>query len=319
MAGILCALMPVFLIDKSLGPTSHDVVSAVRRKLGTRKVGHAGTLDPLATGLLIVLTEEATKLSPFLGGEDKRYLAWVSFGAATPTLDAEGPVIETADASHLEATDLHRALPAFVELTEQRPPAYSAVKQGGVKGYEAARRGEDLDLPARPAGYRRLELLAFGPDRNALPDTFAHDGFAWQPAAEGTRFTLPPTLGAHPSALLRIDVASGTYLRSFARDLGMALGVPAHLSGLVRTVVGRHELIHAVPLDALPDAPSIPMADALPYPQLQLDESEAGRVRMGQRLPIVLPERTSLIDPDGKLVAVAETEDDRMQLLRVWN
>lgn len=311
--------MPVYLIDKALGPTSHDVVSGARRLLGTRKVGHAGTLDPLATGLLILLTEEATKLSPFLGGEDKRYLAWVSFGAGTPTLDAEGPVVADADASHLDAADVAAALPPFLELTEQLPPAYSAVKLGGVKGYEAARRGEELALEARHAGYRQIELLDWAGRREDLPQRFAGTEAGWRPASDGRAFPLPPALGAHPTALLRVSVASGTYIRSFARDLGQALGVPAHLSGLVRTLVGSHRLEDAVPLEHLPHATPVPMSRALPYPRHPLSREDAERVRLGQRLPLVLPERTALVDDEGSLVAVAETEDARMRLLRVWH
>lgn len=310
--------MPVYLVDKPLGPTSHDVVGTARRTLATRKVGHAGTLDPLASGLLLLLVEDATKLSPFLGGEDKSYLAWVSLGAGTPTLDAEGPVIATGDTAAIDEAAVRNALPGFLDLTEQAPPAYSAVKLGGVKGYEAARRGEELDLAARPAAYRRLDLLAFAATREGIPDRFAPSPEGWQAAEDGRRFDLPPTLGDLPTALIRLDVASGTYVRAFARDLGDALGVPAHLAGLVRTRVGAHDLVDAAPLEALADAPSLPPADALPYPTRRLDSNEAARVRNGQRLPIALPERTAFVDPNGALVAVAETRDGRMDLLRVW-
>lgn len=311
--------MSVYLIDKALGPTSHDVVAGARRLLGTRKVGHAGTLDPLATGLLILLSDEATKLSPFLSGVDKRYLAWVSFGAGTPTLDAEGPVIAEADASHLVVQDVIQALPPFLQLTEQAPPTYSAVKLGGVKGYEAARRGEELVFEPRPAAYRAIELLGWAGQRDDLPHRFEPGDDGWVPTPGGHAFALPPALGAHPTALLRLTVASGTYIRSFARDLGRALDLPAHLSGLVRTAVGAHDLVDAVQLEDLPEAAtSVPMATALPYPQRELSREEARRVRLGQRLPIVLAERTTLVDEEGRLVAVAETENEHMTFLRVW-
>jgi tRNA pseudouridine55 synthase len=133
--------VPVFAVDKPLGPTSHDVVARARRLLGTRRVGHAGTLDPLATGVMVVLSEEATKLSPFLTASEKGYLAWVALGVGTPTLDAEGPVEAVADASHLDAEAVRAALRPFLELREQVPPAHSAVQQGGVRAYAAARGG----------------------------------------------------------------------------------------------------------------------------------------------------------------------------------
>ncbi|ADI15606.1 tRNA pseudouridine(55) synthase TruB [Truepera radiovictrix] len=300
--------MPVYIVDKPLGLTSHDVVAHARKALRTRQVGHAGTLDPLATGVLVLLTHEATKLSPFLSGSDKAYLAWVAFGASTPTLDTEGPISETGDASQLTAERVAAALPPFLALTEQRPPQYSAVKRGGVKGYEAARRGEALELGARPAGYRRLELLGFAPTRDALPSPV--------PA------TLPEPLGALPTALLKLEVRAGTYVRAFARDLGAALGVPAHLAGLVRTRAGRFSLADALPLTALGEAAGRPLADALPYPLLTLSQQEALRVRQGQppalREALDVGARVGLVDPEGQLVAVAERQEGRLKLLRVW-
>ena len=310
--------MPVHLVDKPLGPTSHDVVAEARRRLGTRKVGHAGTLDPLASGLLVLLSDDGTKLSPFLGGEDKQYLAWVAFGAATPTLDAEGPIDEEADASRLREGAVREALAPFLAWTRQRPPAYAAIKRGGVKGYEAARRGEHVELEPRPVGYRSIVLLGFAAERGRLPSAFAPRPDGWTHDPGGRTFELPPALGARPTALLRLDVAGGTYIRAFARDLGMALDLPAHLAGLVRTRVGAHDLANAAQLDALADAPPLALAEALPFPVHRLGADEAARVRQGQRLPIRLAERTSLLDPEGNLVAVAETVDERMRLLRVW-
>ena len=299
--------MPVYTVDKPLGLTSHDVVARARKLLKTRAVGHAGTLDPLATGVLVILSDEATKLSPFLTASEKRYLAWVSFGAGTPTLDAEGPVSETADASRLTVKDIRAALPPFLELSEQLPPQYSAVKKGGVKGYEAARKGETLELKPRAAGYKSIELLNFAPTRNDLDLP--------------RRFTaLPPTLGDFPTALFDVSVQAGTYLRAFVRDLGTALGVPAHLSGLVRTQAGAFALDQAVPLDDLADAPGFALADALPYPLLELDPAQVARVKQGQRLPseALADGRLGLIDRAHTLVAVAEVTAGRMKFLRVW-
>ena len=300
--------MPVFIVDKPLGLTSHDVVARARRLLKTRAVGHAGTLDPLATGVLVVLTGDATKLSPFLTASEKRYLAWVSFGAGTPTLDAEGPISEAGDASGLTAEQIRGALPPFLTLTEQVPPQFSAVKKGGVKGYEAARKGEALTLEPRPAGYSYIELLEFAATRDDL---------------KGPKYptTLPPTLGAFPTALFDVNVQAGTYLRAFARDLGVALGVPAHLSGLVRTRSGLFGLEQAVALDDLPSAAGLGLADALPYPLLELDAAQVARVRQGQRPPSegLKAGRIGFVDASRTLVAVAEVQAGRMNLLRVWH
>jgi tRNA pseudouridine55 synthase len=270
--------MPAFAVDKPLGLTSHDVVARARRALGTRRVGHGGTLDPLATGVLVVLAEGATKLSPYLTGSDKAYLAWVSFGIGTPTLDAEGPIERRAPADHVTAAAVAAALPDFLALTSQLPPAYAAIKQGGVKGYEAARRGEDLDLPPRPCGYRRVELLAFGP-WGAVPHGWARAGDGWTPAPGGP---LPPPLDpAAPTAVVALDVRSGTYVRAFARDLGAALGVPAHLAGLRRTRAGTVALEAATPLDALADAAPLDPVALLGLPRVALDAAAASASATG--------------------------------------
>lgn len=318
--------VPVLPVDKPLGLTSHDVVARARRLLGTRKVGHAGTLDPLAGGVLLLLAEGATKLSPFLTGADKRYLAWVAFGASTPTLDAEGPVTERAEPGALARLDgetVGAALPPFLALEHQVPPAYSAVKRGGVKGYEAARAGEALDLPPRPAGYRRIELLAFATDPAALPNAFGDGAEGWRPVDLATpgarRFDLPEPLGVFPTALVDLTVRSGTYVRAFARDLGAALGVPAHLAGLVRTRAGEVGLERCTSLDALAEARGIPESDALPLPRIELDAEQAARVRQGQRLALAFEGRVQLIDPAGRLAAVADAGPRGMDLKRVWH
>lgn len=310
--------MAVFIVDKPLGVTSHDVVSKTRKLLRTKRVGHAGTLDPLATGVLVILTEDATKLSPFLTESDKTYLAWVSFGASTPTLDAEGPISERGDASHLVREEVERVLPPFLELSEQLPPQYSAIKKGGVKGYEAARKGEDLDLPPRPAGYKSVQLLDFAGTRDALPSAFSPTGRGWTPSENGQMFNLPEPLSALPTALLSVEVQAGTYIRAFARDLGAALGVPAHLSGLVRTKAGRSKLENALNLDDLPKQSGQKKAEALPYPLITLSDEDVARVRQGQRLALSLLERVGLVDKAGELMAVAEPKDNKFSLLRVW-
>ena len=307
--------MPVYILDKPLGLSSHDVVARARKRLQTRRVGHAGTLDPLATGVLLLLSEEATKLSPFLSASNKHYLAWVSFGASTATLDAEGPVLEHGDASSLSAEAVAAALPAFLHCSLQHPPQYSAIKQGGVKGYQAARRGETLDLPARPAGYTQVHLLEFAAHRDALVTDLAVRSQGRVPYD----VALPPVLGDFPTALIALEVQAGTYIRAFARDLGEALGVPAHLSGLVRNQAGRASLERAITLEALEPASQHDPLGLLPYPQRQLSDEEAQRVRQGQRLAMQLEQRSALIDPAGQLVAIAESLEGRFSLLRVWH
>jgi tRNA pseudouridine55 synthase len=312
--------VPVYIIDKPLALTSHDVVAKARKLLGTRRVGHAGTLDPLATGVLVLLVDEATKLSPFLSESEKRYLAWISFGATTATGDAEGPVTREADPAAVTMERIAAALPPFFDLSEQRPPSYSAVKQGGVKGYEAARKGEAVEFPPRPARYFELELLAFAPQLKTLPPRFQADETGlYRPADDGRPFALPPPLGAYPTALFDLRVQAGTYVRAFARDLGEALEVPAHLAGLARTASGRLTLEQAAPLEALKGATPLAMRDVLPYPLVELSATESARIRQGQRLPLHdVKGRFGLVGPEGELIAVAEAEGEGMKLLRVW-
>lgn len=317
--------MPVHVVDKPLGPTSHDVVAGARRRLGTRRVGHAGTLDPLATGVLVILSDEATKLSPWLTGSDKSYLAWIAFGAGTPTLDAEGPIETWGDPSALDATAIQAAFAPFLDLREQVPPRFSAVKRDGKASYQAARAGEENPpLPPRPAGYRRITLLGYGP-RASLPDRFgpgedpSEDG--WRPDPAGRAFDLPAPLAALPTALIALTVEAGTYVRAFARDLGEALGVPAHLAGLVRTRAGGADLADALSPDVLDVAPGLPAAQALPLPQVHVDAAQAARLRQGQRLPVQELEGegpTALIGPDGALVAIADLAPAGMRLRRVF-
>jgi len=327
--------LPVLCVDKPLGLTSHDVVARSRRALGTRKVGHAGTLDPLATGVLLVLVGEATKLSPYLTGHDKSYLAWVTFGAGTPTLDAEGPVTARGDASMVDEHALAMAIEPFLTLTEQRPPAFSAISQAGQRSYAAARRGDIVEPPARPVAYRDVTLLAFAPSRADLPARFApsdtpSDAPGWRPRPHGRSFDLPARLDDEdsplPTALVALTVAAGTYVRSFARDLGVALGTPAHLSGLVRTASGGIDLRSATPLASLAQAEAVPATRALALPTLSLDEADALSVRQGKRPPLPLAGRTALVDATGGLVAIVEPTTEQhgtgaatYAILRVFN
>jgi len=320
--------MGIFAVDKPLGITSHDAVARARRLLGTRKVGHAGTLDPLATGVLLLLSHEATKLSPFLTASDKEYLAWVAFGLGTPTLDAEPPAdpgaldrAEPRDLARLRASDVALAAASFLHVTTQRPPAYSAVQRAGVRSYAAARRGAAEEPPARPVGYHQALLLGFAPRRADLPTSFAREAEGWRatPGRTGWTPTLPPELGELPTALIALRVAAGTYIRSFARDLGAALGVPAHLSGLVRTAAGAVDLTDCGALDDLATATPLNPADVLPFPRLRLDAPTAEAARNGKQFGLDLAGTTALFDEAGALAAVVEPAGaGRIRYLRVW-
>jgi tRNA pseudouridine55 synthase len=187
----------ILLLDKPSGPTSHDMVYAVRRGAREKRVGHAGTLDPLATGLLVLCLGSATRLSEYLAGKDKRYRAQVRLGQTTTTYDAQGDI--TSEAATLPGRDqAEAALEQFRGPQLQVPPQYSAIKRGGQKAYEAARRGEYIELEARPVEFYEITLTA------------------WQP----------------PELTLEVHCSAGTYIRALAHDLGQALGCGAHLAGL---------------------------------------------------------------------------------------
>lgn len=174
--------MALFAVNKPLGRTSHDVVDMARKLLGTRRVGHTGTLDPLATGVLILATEASTKLVPFLSAEEKEYIAWVSFGVTTATLDAEGPVLGP-DTGHPSQREIEAALPWFLQLTEQTPPAYSAVKVGG-QGLRGGPQGAGPRADPRPVVYREVSLLAYDPA--PVPHRIAPSATGWHPGPTGS-------------------------------------------------------------------------------------------------------------------------------------
>jgi tRNA pseudouridine55 synthase len=308
--------MALYAVDKPLHLTSHDAVEEARKRLGTRRVGHTGTLDPLATGLLLLVSEESTKLVPFLSGEDKEYIAWVSFGATTPTLDAEGPVSEEAPV-RFDRKDLEAALPGFLEVKEQIPPLYSAIKVGGKRAYEAAREGKPLELGPRPASYLEVELLALDPEPS--PHPIAPSAKGWRLAEKGGRkVELPRPLGAYPTAVIRLVVGPGTYVRAFARDLGERLKTKAFLSGLVRTRIGKVGLERAVPLAELSPDKAVPEVDALPFPVVELSHTEARRVLEGVPLPIPALGYVTLVDSRRWLLAIAEGDGFKLKIKRVF-
>jgi tRNA pseudouridine55 synthase len=250
----------VLVVDKAAGMTSHDVVAAVRRRLprGT-KVGHTGTLDPFATGVLPVVVGKATRLSQFLMSSRKRYLATVAFGVATDSGDATGEVVATADPDALAALDggrVQAALAAFVGPYAQVPPAHSAKKVDGERAYDLVRRGETVALAAVEVTAHAIALMA------------------WDDA--GRR------------ADVDLETSAGYYVRSFARDLGQHLGVPAHLTALRRTASGEFTLDMAQALDVLlgggdVQAAVLPMSALLQHlPSVDVGETEVQGIRQGR-------------------------------------
>ncbi|GGK13722.1 tRNA pseudouridine synthase B [Deinococcus malanensis] len=309
--------MPVLAVDKPLNLTSHDVVNRARRARATRRVGHTGTLDPLATGVLVLCVDDSTKVVQFMEHDSKDYLAWVSLGAGTPTLDAEGPVDTTGTVPPLDGGHIREVLATFCGPQQQIPPQYSAIQLGGQRAYAVARAGGTLELPARNIVIHSLELLGVYPSVQAAPRTFSTVPDGWLPTPEGRTFTLPEPLGEFPTLLLRASVGSGTYLRSLARDLGAALGVPAHLAGLVRTRVGRYSLSSAVSLEQLAEAEGIPDLEALGFPRIEADERLALELRQGKR-PRHTARGRQVVTLVGQLVAVVDGDGEQLKVVRAW-
>ncbi len=319
--------MGIFVVDKPLGLTSFDVVARARRILGTRRVGHTGTLDPLATGALVIATDESTKLVQFLEKDSKDYLAFVSLGASTPTLDAEGPILETASVPDavLEPERLRRILESFLGPQMQMPPAYSAIHVNGQRAYDLARSGQEVTLQPRAVTIHALRRHLTLPTmhdflrleyRPTTRQDFSH-GTGWSASPNGYIFKFPEPLGEFPTLMLNVSVSSGTYIRSVARDIGLKLGVPAHLAGLVRTRVGKFNLENATSLEQLRPELAIPDLDALELPVLELNASQAKDVRDGKRHA---SSRAGLmtLTHDGKLVAIAEGDGSSLKVRRAW-
>jgi len=276
------------VVDKPGGITSHDVVSRVRRLAGTRRVGHAGTLDPMATGVLVVAVNRATRLLGHLTLTDKRYDATVRLGVSTTTDDAEGAVLESRGTDALTEGAVREALGAFQGEIDQVPSSVSAVKVEGRRAYDRVRAGERVDLPPRRVSIHALEVTGLD-----LPD-------------------------------IRISVhcSSGTYIRAIARDLGAALGVGGHLTALRRTAVGPFTLEQARTLEELADDFSVtPIAEAARavFPAVHLDDCQADDVRVGRRIDVELTGLSALFAPGGEFLALyQEGEDGRARAVTVF-
>lgn len=276
----------VLVVDKPIGLTSHDVVQIIRRGTGIRRAGHTGTLDPRASGVLVVLIGPAVRLSEYVSASDKRYQATIRLGSSTDTYDSEGTVTATRPIEDITEEKFYEILQTFVGKIEQVPPPYSAVKVQGRKAYEMARQGEEVDLEPRTIEVYGLDILEW----------------------------------ASPEVVIDVYCSSGTYVRSLANDLGKALGTGAHLVGLRRTKSGRFTLRDAVPLRRLKEAFDagdwykylIPAADALgDWPMVELDADQVELVRHGHRIPAA-PESKGWargVSQQGDLVALLEFDE----------
>jgi tRNA pseudouridine55 synthase len=269
----------VLLVAKTAGPTSHDVVDVVRRTLGVRRVGHLGTLDPFAAGLLVLVVGRATRLARFASGWRKEYRGTMRLGVATTTDDVTGAPVATSDAWRvLDRAAVEAALAGRTGTTWQRPPAHSAVKVAGERAYRRARRGEAVELAARPVEIESLVLEDWSP----------------------------------PDVRFRATVSAGTYVRSIARDVGEALGCGAHLVTLTRTAVGPFRLEDARAAEEVRVADLRSAASLVAsLPSRELDEAERVAVVHGRSIPARAEDgpQVALLQA-GQLVAVAEAEGD---------
>jgi tRNA pseudouridine55 synthase len=281
----------LLVVDKPAGWTSHDVVGRARRLCATRKVGHAGTLDPMATGVLVLGIGRATRLLTFLVGCDKEYAATIRLGQSTLTDDAEGEVKAATPADGVTPTAIADAVASLTGAIEQVPSAVSAIKVKGERSYHRVRAGEDVVLPARPVTVSRFEVLAVRPAQ-----------------ADGI-----PVMDVD----VEVTVSSGTYVRALARDLGATLGVGGHLTALRRTRVGAFTLAQAHALDDLAhvatpeELPVTPLAEAAraQFTVHELTAEQARAVGYGQRVDSAQPgqsEPVAAFAPDGTLVAILD-------------
>ena len=295
----------LLLIDKAKGCSSFDVIRDLRRQTQVKKMGHTGTLDPMATGLMVICVGEGTKLVPYLTADDKTYEAEVTFGISTDSYDAEGEIIakNTQDElTHLNEERIERALHHFLGPQTQTPPAFSAIKVNGERLYKKARRGEEVEVPTREVIFYTLNLRSFSPQSEGSPAK--------------VRFT--------------VKCSKGTYIRSLASDLGEQLGVYAHLSQLRRITVGefslkRAQLVQEITPESL-NSSLIPLIDALPaLPIITLTEANLIKVKQGRA--IKLPETLKHVkfsvcraqSFSGVLVALLKNEAESLKVLRGFN
>ncbi|MFA7510608.1 MAG: tRNA pseudouridine(55) synthase TruB [Mycolicibacterium vanbaalenii] len=274
------------VVDKPGGMTSHDVVGRCRRLFGTRKVGHAGTLDPMATGVLVVGIERATKILGLLTATDKSYAATIRLGQTTSTEDAEGEVLQSVSAAEVTDAQIEAAIAPLRGPIDQIPSAVSAIKIAGKRAYQMVRDGQTVELAARPVRIDRFEVLEVRRDGELVDVDVA------------------------------VDCSSGTYIRALARDVGAALGVGGHLTALRRTRVGGFGLEQARTLDELAEAPglsySLDEACLRAFARRDITEAEAESASHGRALPVAgIDGVYAATAPDGRVIALLSDEGDR--------
>jgi len=283
------AISGVLVVDKPVGMTSHDVVQVIRRGTNIRRAGHTGTLDPRASGVLVVLIGPAVRLSEYVAASDKRYQAVIMLGTTTDTYDADGKTLSSSPVNVTEER-FDTELQKFVGQIEQVPPPYSAIKVQGHKAYELARKGEEVELEPRIINVYSLELLEWAP----------------------------------PEVVIDVNCSSGTYVRSLVNDLGARLGCGATLTGLRRTKSGRFTLRDAVPLRKLNEAFMennwyqylIPAADALSdWPMIELSNEQVDALRHGMRIAAgeTEIEKSLGVSEQGELVALLVLDKETME------
>jgi tRNA pseudouridine55 synthase len=284
------------VVDKPGGMTSHDVVARVRRLAGTRKVGHAGTLDPMATGVLLVGVGRATRLLGHLQLTDKSYDATIRLGAATTTDDAEGELLAQSPAAHLDEDVVRSALAGFVGEVDQVPSSVSAIKVDGRRAYDRVRAGEQVELAARRVRIDRIDVHGLTRE------------------------------GDFTDVAVSVHCSTGTYVRSIARDLGDLLGVGGHLTRLRRTAVGAFGLDRANTLDQLAERyEQLPLEEVAraSFPTYDLDEQQATDVGFGRKLPLDLGAPSAeapvaLFAPDGSFLALYEQQGELARAVAVF-
>lgn len=284
----------ILIIDKPEGLTSHDVVNSVRRIALTRKVGHAGTLDPFATGVLVVGVGQGTKALTFLKEDDKEYEATLRLGAETDTLDRDGRIVKEAPCPDISHDDMERILTSFIGKQNQIPPRFAAIKKDGIPLYKLARKGLDFEVPPRGIEIFGITLLNID----------------------------------MPQVSFRVRCSSGTYVRSLARDIGSKIGCGGYLESLRRLRSGRFGIEKAIPLGKLKGMgdrwheAAILLRDALSLPEIMVEPEKAEMIRMGKEIFLeeAVPGGMFMLTCNKELVAVAElVEDRKVHLLRVFN
>lgn len=289
----------ILVIDKPAGLTSHDVVNKVRRLISSKKVGHAGTLDPFATGVLVLGFNQGTKALNFLKEDDKEYEATLRLGIETDTLDRDGRILRETPCPDIGDGDMEKILASFIGKQSQLPPKFSAIKKDGVPLYKLARKGVDVEVSPR-----EIEIYGMTIIRLEMPDVS-----------------------------FRVRCSSGTYVRSLARDIGIKAGCGAYLESLRRIRSGRFGIEKAIPMERLKGMgegwceAAIGLREALSLPEVEIDSLKAEMIRMGKEFFLedlvpggTVPEGVFMLTFDKDLVAVAEEGENRkLRLLRVFN